>query len=122
VPERFAKRAVTLKSITIEHNGVIKTYPSVEAASLDTKIPADFLHKLRRAETFCEGKNSREKVNLIHDLNRLQDLETACELMGKILSEGTISEKFKWGKDLKVLLYNLGYSREEELELNNNKL
>lgn len=121
IPERFAKRAATLKSITLEHNGSIKTYPSVEAASIATKIPTDYLHKLRRAENFCEGKNSREQVTLIHDLLRLQDLELACELMGKILSQGTVTDKFQWGNDLKTLLYKLGYSKEEEIELLNTK-
>lgn len=117
IPERYLDRAVTLKSITLSIDGEVRTYPSVESASKSLQIPSDFLHKLKRAETFCEGKNSKKDIYLIHDLNRLVKLERSSELMGKILYGGTASEKFEWGNELKTLMFELGYAKEEDIEL-----
>ena len=117
IPDRHSGRCNDLKSITLEIDGAIKTYPSVENASQQTKIPTDFLMKLKHAQTFAVGKWSKENVAIVHDLNRLIRLERASELMGLILNDGSPRDKIDNGKELKRILFELGYSDEIDIEL-----
>ncbi len=114
IPDRFGKRCVDLKSITLEYNGQIKTYPSKDQAAKQTGIPIDFITRLNSAKTFAIGKHLNTDIAIVHDLNRLNKLESACELMGMILNEGSTSDKLKWGKELETLILELGYINELE--------
>lgn len=109
IPERQVARQNYLKSITLEVDGTIKTYPSVESAARQTGIPSDFLHKLKNEQVFGLGKTSTRDVAIVYDKPRIDKLERCAELVGLIFYGGTLTDKAKFGEELKLLIQNLGY-------------
>jgi len=110
--ENRRHRTPSLKSITIESNGTVKTYSSVEQAAKELNVASDYLHKLKRGQNFGNGKYSESNLIIVHSLERLKKLERASELVGKIFHQGSITEKKDYGNELKQLIYDLGYADE----------
>lgn len=111
IPNR-RHRTPTKSNITLEVDGKLKTYSSIELASKENGFATDFLYKLKRGETYCLGKNANKGVILVHSLDRLEKLERASELVGKIFYQGSITDKKDYGSELKELIYDLGYADE----------
>jgi len=120
VPNR-RHRTPTLKSITIEANGSIKTYSSIELAARELNIASDYIHKLKRGQNFGNGKYSESNLIIVHSLERLEKLERASELVGKIFYQGSITDKKDYGSELKELIYDLGYADELIVETENHE-
>lgn len=106
VPVRNQRRANVSKSLTLEYNGVVKTYPSITSASVQTGLPIDFLSKLKFNKNYAIGKTSTEKVAIVHDLDYLIDLEQCCLLIAEIVKGNTIKEN---GRLLRELLIKNGF-------------
>jgi hypothetical protein len=119
ISDRNTKRFVDNKSITVQHGGQIITYPHIEAATKHTGISREYLRNLKLGQNFANNKAANKDVFIVWDVNRIQALENACELMGHILTGGTTRENVDKGVQLKQLIYELGYAEETEVELNN---
>jgi len=117
IEDRNCKRANISKSITVELNGQLKTYPSIEQCFQQTGIPSDFLNKLKNNQTFGLSKWSETNFCIVHDLDRINKLERASELMGLILHQGSTRDKIEYGVELKQLIFQLGYADELKLEI-----